>query len=182
MILFFDTETTGFYQDRLPVDHEDQPYIVQLAAQLCSASGDPVAGFSVIIDPGVEIPERASSVHGITTEKAIQFGVNAQSALSLFVHLYQRSELIVAHNIKFDKAILETGISRYYGKPMPLDRKPIFCTMRANLRAATLLASSDLAPVMTILPEPKMRAVVFGSRMRIITAVNRFGLYSALRA
>lgn len=149
MILFFDTETTGFYQDRLPVDHKDQPHIVQLAAQLCSASGDPLAGFSVIIDPGVEIPERASSVHGITTEKAIQFGVNAQSALSLFVHLYQRSELIVAHNIKFDKAVLETGISRYYGKPMPLDRKPIFCTMEAA------------APVVNLPPTERMLAAGF---------------------
>ena len=57
-----------------------------------------------------------------------------------------------------------------------------FCSSRAYLRAACLAASSDLAPVTTILPLLKMRAVVFGSRMRMITAANRFGLYSAFRA
>ena len=42
--------------------------------------------------------------------------------------------------------------------------------------------SSDLAPVTTILPEAKIRAVVLGSRMRIMTAAKRFGLYSAFLA
>lgn len=54
--------------------------------------------------------------------------------------------------------------------------------IRAYLREASLLSSSDFAPVTTILPEAKTRAVVFGSRIRMITAANRFGLYSALRA
>jgi len=39
-----------------------------------------------------------------------------------------------------------------------------------------------LAPVHTIFPELKISAVVRGSRILIITAANRFGLYSALRA
>ena len=54
--------------------------------------------------------------------------------------------------------------------------------MRAYLRDASLESSSDLAPVTTILPDANMSAVVFGSRMRMITAAKRFGLYSALRA
>lgn len=54
--------------------------------------------------------------------------------------------------------------------------------IRAYLRAAKRESSSLLAPVHTILPELKIRAVVRGSRMRIITAAKRFGLYSALRA
>lgn len=54
--------------------------------------------------------------------------------------------------------------------------------MRAYLRAASLLCSSLLAPVTTILPLANISAVVFGSRMRMMTAANRLGLYSALRA
>ena len=42
--------------------------------------------------------------------------------------------------------------------------------------------SSDLAPVTTILPEAKIRAVVLGSRIRMMTAAKRFGLYSAFLA
>lgn len=133
MILFFDTETTGFVQDRLPIDHPDQPYIVQLAAELTEDDGEPVAGFSFIIDPGigeVTIPVKASDVHGITDERAVALGVSAEFALGAFTHLYQRADLVVAHNIKFDRAVIETAISRHYRKIMPL-RKTLFCTMEA---------------------------------------------------
>lgn len=146
MILFFDTETTGFVQDRLPVDHTDQPYMVQLAAQLCEDSGAPIAGFSLVIDPGVEIPEKASAVHGITNERAALLGMSAEFALSAFTHLYQRADLVVAHNIKFDKGVMETAISRHYGKVMPL-RKPLFCTMEAA------------SPVINLPPTERMRAM-----------------------
>lgn len=72
--------------------------------------------------------------------------------------------------------------------------------IRAYLRLASLESSSDLAPVTTILPEAKIRAVVLGSRIRMMTAAKRLGsatksapsqmnsrvceysLYSALRA
>ena len=70
--------------------------------------------------------------------------------------------------------------------------------IRAYLREASFESSSDFAPVTTILPEAKIRAVVFGSRIRMMTAAKRylqsapkqnthlvvstFGLYSALRA
>jgi hypothetical protein len=45
--------------------------------------------------------------------------------------------------------------------------------------AASLLNSSDFAPVQTILPDVKIRAVVLGSLILIITAANLLGLYSA---
>jgi DNA polymerase-3 subunit epsilon len=150
MILFFDTETTGFFDDRLPVDHEAQPYIVQLAAQLCSDDASVIAGFSFVVSPRREgdiivIPARAAEVHGISTEMALQFGVSAEFALSAFTHLYQRADLICAHNIKFDRGLIETAIARHYGKTMPL-RKPIFCTMEAS------------APIVNLPPTERMLA------------------------
>lgn len=151
MILFFDTETTGLFQDRLPVDDPSQPYIVQLAAQLCEETGEPVAGFSFIVDPGIgspgiSIPEAASKVHGITEEKAVQFGVSSESALSAFTHLYQRADVVCAHNIKFDKGVVEAAIARHYQKVLPL-RKPLFCTMEAA------------TPIVNHPPTERMRAM-----------------------
>lgn len=52
----------------------------------------------------------------------------------------------------------------------------------AYFLAASLESSSLFAPVHTILPELKINAVVRGSRILIITAANRLGLNSALRA
>lgn len=146
MILFFDTETTGFFEDRLPVDDSSQPYIVQLAAQLCDEDGAVIAGFSTIIDNGVPIPEKASDVHGITEARAAQFGVSAEFALSAFTHLYQRADVVCAHNIKFDKGVTEAAIARHYGRVMPL-RKPLFCTMEAA------------TPVINLPPTERMRAM-----------------------
>lgn len=148
MILFFDTETTGFFDDRLPVDHEAQPYIVQLAAQLCEEDGSAVAGFCFIIANNVDIPERAAAVHGITTEKAAQFGIEPEYAMFAFEHLYRRADLVCAHNIKFDKGVMEVAIARHYGKTMPL-RKPLFCTMEAA------------SPIIKLPPTEKMRAAGF---------------------
>jgi DNA polymerase-3 subunit epsilon len=148
LILFFDTETTGFFQDRLPVDHPDQPYIVQLAAELCDDSGNSLSSFSLIIDNGVDIPTQAASVHGITTERAVQFGVSAAAALSLFTHLYQRSDVVVAHNIKFDRGVVETAIARHYDRIMPL-RKPLYCTMEAA------------SPIVNLPPTERMLAAGF---------------------
>lgn len=150
MILFFDTETTGFFQDRLTVDDPAQPYIVQLAAQLCDEGGEAIAGFSFIVDPGIgdgiDIPVRASEVHGITNERAVQFGVSPEFALSAFTHLYQRADTVCAHNIKFDKGVMEAAIARHYKKVMPL-RKPLFCTMEAA------------TPIINLPPTERMRAV-----------------------
>lgn len=145
MIVFFDTETTGFINDRFPLDHEDQPHVVQLAAELCDDSGAPVSGFSFIIDNGVDIPDRATEVHGITTETAAQRGVSNEFALAAFTHLYQRADLVVAHNIKFDRALIEVAIWRHYKKLMPL-RKPLYCTMEAS------------APIINLPPTERMIA------------------------
>lgn len=152
MILFFDTETTGFFQDRLPVDHPDQPYIVQLAAELTGDDGEPIAGFSFIVDPGISsgvvIPARASDVHGITNERAVQFGVSAEFALGAFTHLYQRADIVCAHNIKFDRGVMEAAIARHYSRTMPL-RKTLFCTMEAA------------SPVVNLPPTERMLAAGF---------------------
>jgi DNA polymerase-3 subunit epsilon len=130
MILFFDTETTGFYDDRLPLDHEAQPYCVQLAAQLCDHDGSTISGINLILDNGVEIPARAAEVHGITTERAARHGVAPKLAIEIFGYLYHQADLIVAHNAKFDIGVMGAAASRLAGRPRPLT-KASFCTMEA---------------------------------------------------
>ena len=52
----------------------------------------------------------------------------------------------------------------------------------AYFRPAREQSYSDLAPVITILPDLKMSAVVLGLCNLIITAANRLGLYYAFLA
>lgn len=137
MILFFDTETTGFPHKSKPLDHPDQPHIVQLAAELCEGDGKTVASFSFIIDPGVahgvRIPSGAAAIHGIDEERAWRYGIPARYALRSFNELYQRAEVMVGHNVDFDCEMVAMGVAR---ERLPFDADmnghPRFCTMKSS--------------------------------------------------
>jgi len=148
MVLFFDTETTGFYQDRAPIDHHSQPHLVQIAAELCEDDGDPVASFSLIVDPQVPIPAQASNVHGITNDRATALGVSVEFAINAFSHLYQLADVVCAHNIKFDKGVMEVAIARHFGRARPL-AKTMFCTMETA------------SPIINLPPTERMVAAGF---------------------
>lgn len=131
MILFFDTETTGKAEFRLPAEHPSQPRIVQLAAILTGDNQIERASMSVIVRPdGFAIPKEAADIHGITTEIALQSGVPLVSALFLFSKLCEVSELIVAHNIDFDYLMIQAECARL-SKPCKMTDIARFCTMHA---------------------------------------------------
>jgi hypothetical protein len=53
--------------------------------------------------------------------------------------------------------------------------------IRANLRKANLASLTVFAPVLLRYPELKIRHVVLGFLILIVTAANLLGLYSVLR-
>ena len=109
--LFFDTETTGLPDYRRPSEDPRQPRLVQIAFILAEIGGEERASVSMLIRPdGWEIPTDASDVHGITTQIAEQFGVPLRTAVSCFCHHLVQAEYLVAHNIRFDLAILESAL------------------------------------------------------------------------
>lgn len=136
MILFFDTETTGFPHKHKPVDHPDQPHVIQLAAILAEESGNVISSFSFLIDPGVEngvrIPSGAQAVHGIDEEKLWRFGHHPIDVLSAFDSLYARADLIVGHNLDFDVEMMLIALSRHKAmwKWFEGPIKERFCTMK----------------------------------------------------
>jgi DNA polymerase III subunit epsilon len=113
MILFFDTETTGLPVEHLPIGHEDQPHVVQLAAILTEDDGTERASINLTVHPdGWTVPDGAARVHGITTELAARTGIRAAVAAVLFGDLMKKADLLVAHNIKFDRQLLATLFAR----------------------------------------------------------------------
>ncbi len=108
MYLFFDTETTGLPKNwKAPItDLDNWPRLVQIAWLLYDASGKKVQGRNYIIKPeGFIIPEAASNVHGISTEKAIADGVDLSGVLNEFAKEIKDTTYLVAHNISFDEKI-----------------------------------------------------------------------------
>lgn len=105
MYLFFDTETTGLPRNwKAPVtDLNNWPRMIQVAWILCDKSGYQIESNDFIIKPeNFKIPQDASRLHGISTEKAIYEGEKLVVVLNKFNEAVKRSDFIVAHNIKFD--------------------------------------------------------------------------------
>jgi DNA polymerase-3 subunit epsilon len=127
MKLFFDTETTGFPQDRLAPEHPDQAHLVELGAQLWD--GDRLMqAVSLIVDPGdVTFSEGAVNAHGITPERAKAEGVPPQVALRAFAQMAKLADEAVAHNAQFDVKIIGLAAKRL-GVEIPLPR--VTCTMQ----------------------------------------------------
>lgn len=130
-ILVFDTETSGLpYWDQ-PSDDPRQPYIVDIAASLFDSTGLEIDRFDAIVKPGVPIPDELARLHGITTEMAMEQGIEMAEAHAQFMALVGNAGLIVGHNVSFDIRLARIQAARVTGEKWdnPL---PTFCTMRRS--------------------------------------------------
>ena len=115
LIVHYDTETTGLPVWSVPSDSEEQPHLVQLGAILCNAeTKEVVSKFEVIIKPdGWVIPEEVTAIHGITTEHALEVGIDEKEAIKMLLMLTGESDRC-AYNKTFDQRIIRIGLKRYF--------------------------------------------------------------------
>ena len=112
-LLGFDTETTGVNpsQDRL------------VTAALIRRTERPIGGdrqqsvTTWLADPGVEIPEAASAVHGVTTERVRAEGRPVTEVLAevsdLLVTAMAAGTPVVAFNASYDLTLMEAELARH---------------------------------------------------------------------
>jgi DNA polymerase III subunit epsilon len=116
-LVAFDLESTG-------VDLEEAR-IVTAAIASCGG-GLETQTLTLLADPGVEIPEEASAVHGITTERARAEGEPANRAIATIRNTlagYTAGGMpIVAFNARFDLTILDRECRRHGIKPLDVRR------------------------------------------------------------
>lgn len=126
MYLFFDTETTGLPNYKMPVDADSQPHICQLGAILTNSEGHVKAELNAIIRPdGWTIPEEASKIHGITMRDTLDYGFHIRGVMAMFTAMVKSCDIIIAHNIKFDQRMIE----REGGAEIFSLKKDMECTM-----------------------------------------------------
>lgn len=133
MYLFFDTETTGVPRNyKAPVtDLANWPRLVQLAWLLTDGQANEIDSAEFIVKPsGFLIPSDAAKIHGITTEMALQNGVELATVLSAIAPQIDAAAVLVAHNIPFDEKILGAEFLRA-GRPNPVESKERRCTMQS---------------------------------------------------
>lgn len=106
--------------------------MVQLAWMLCDAGGTELVKQCRIVYPdGYEIPEKAASVHGISTARAQAEGIPLKQAIDEFVSASDLATKFVAHNIAFDEKIVGAECMRLK-LPLPFEKKPMLCTMKES--------------------------------------------------
>lgn len=134
--LFFDTETTGIVDWKLPSVHPSQPKLVQLGALLYDLNTrKEVSSVNITVFPSSwEIPQDAALIHGTTTAKAKAIGINLDTAVNVFRDLLQTADIAVAHNIKFDRVVMERAsamvdIAFEREVDHPFAGKEMVCTM-----------------------------------------------------
>lgn len=137
MIVFFDTETKNLPDFNKRARDPSQPHIVQLAAILTEDDGKVVESCNFLVKPdGWTIPQEAIDVHGITNEYATEKGHPEEQVVSHFYKLLKLSQLMVAHNIQFDKFLARIALRRYDIFTDAEDewwkKFPQFCTMKAT--------------------------------------------------
>lgn len=108
MILFFDTETSGFMKKDLPLGDPSQPWCVSVAAKLCEDDGAETDQFFSfrIRSEGRMMSPGSVAVHGITPQIAEVTGIQEAIAMMALSGFIKQAHTIVGHNIKFDRQIV----------------------------------------------------------------------------
>lgn len=128
--LIFDTETTGLpkcKRGETPTANNIHlwPHIVQLSFIIYDTTNlhlVQVSDMLINIPETVNIPAECTAIHGITREMVREKGVSIQTALSLFMKMYEESEFIVAHNFSFDMNMVRAEINRLPHEQMAITR------------------------------------------------------------
>tara|TARA_A100001011_G_C14146463_1_gene772087 strand:+ start:433 stop:1083 length:651 start_codon:yes stop_codon:yes gene_type:complete len=137
-ILIFDTETSGLPEERNGsiLSTEKWPYVLQLSYILYDTSNNELIEYSdklVKIPYFVYISPESENIHKITREKCYKEGVEIEKLLHDFNRVLTKTDLIIGHNIEFDKKVLMVEFVR---NKIPHKffinniQVPYFCTMQ----------------------------------------------------
>lgn len=108
-LVVFDTETTGV--------NTAQARIVSSTIAVLHQAEHVVERYDWLIDPGIEIPEQASQIHGITTDIARESGIQSPFGIAQIVEklneMIDRGLSIVVYNAPYDLTLLKNEASRH---------------------------------------------------------------------
>ena len=120
-VLIFDTETTGLPKNMNLMPTLDTlshwPHIVQFSFILYdtyTSSIDFIRDSIIRLPDGIKISEQSTKIHGITNEISISKGILLENILNDFMFILEKADLVVAHNIEFDKKVLIAEVLRKY--------------------------------------------------------------------
>lgn len=109
----FDLETTG--------SDPQQARIVQYGFAHVGGN-QPTQTTEQIVNPGVDVPEEAAQIHGLTTKKVQEHGTDPTAATTHIVNqitqITTANQPLVGHNISYDLTVLDRECRRHLGAPL----------------------------------------------------------------
>lgn len=133
--IFFDTECNGLPRNKnLSISATSNwPRMIQLAWLVTDEQGSILKSQSHIICPqGFIITNEVENLTGITTSRAKSEGVNLRTVLNEFMDDLVDAELVIGHNIDFDKHVLGCELYRERLDYDALFNKESVCTMQRS--------------------------------------------------
>lgn len=128
-VLVFDVETTGLLPKKgQEVPAEELPYIVQLSYVIFETSNWRVSkefNHYINIPQHVEISSEITEITGINRDMCNK-GITMEKALEEFCEDYMICDTIVAHNIYFDRRMIQLEISRRSESLNPFHVEKVF--------------------------------------------------------
>lgn len=162
-ILVFDTETTGLPEKGASIyDKSKWPYIIQLSYILYDISNNSalIKNNYIKINESVIISPDSFNIHHISREILDEHGINIVPALREFNECLKRCDVVVGHNISFDKRLIfvecfRHNIKQYFTQFV--DNKQIvkaeFCTMKNTTQFCKLERLSKTNQIYTKHPK-----------------------------
>ena len=133
--IFFDTECNGLPRNKnLSISATSNwPRMIQLAWLVTDEQGSILKSQSHIICPqGFIITDEVEELTGITTSRAKSEGNNLRTVLNEFMDDLVDAELVIGHNIDFDKHVLGCELYRERLDYDTLLNKKSVCTMQRS--------------------------------------------------
>lgn len=128
------------FNEDLSVERSDNwPRLVQIGWLIADEEGTVLNKKSAIIYPdGYSIPESATKVHHITTERARIEGKQLATILREFMQDFEQTDHLVAHNIKFDQHVIGAELYRLNMQYQSFMDKNGICTMLSSINYCQL--------------------------------------------
>jgi len=116
ILLAFHAESSNIPDWPAKSDEPHQPHIVRLAAVLIDDKTQDVLDSMdvVVVQDGWESTPESFEVHGITKPYSEGFGIPEAEAIEMFISLWLKCDMRVAHNTTFDNRIIRIGLLRFF--------------------------------------------------------------------
>lgn len=136
--MVFDTETTGAPTGVSVVENHNVhlwPHVVQLSYIMYNTETNEIVKQKndiIKVPNNIIIPNNVVLIHGITNEISNNIGINIINPLIEFMDDYNKSDILIGHNIMFDVNMIRVELLRHvlYEEFNTLKKlKSYYCTM-----------------------------------------------------